>query len=315
MATVTSTGDGGASGLAEAWRSRPRRWMRREIRRLDPQRDAGRICELAFSTRYPQQRFPYHLYYTLFFVRATAPPASSRAMDRDGQGLIYKPDNERANNTTADIFAWMHHGPGSEIGSASLARVKRIHDSLAPRWGMPNHVLLYTLVCDTLSPDRFAKLIGGPRFSRHEREAQVAFWREVGEHLGIGGVPETWHEMVRHAEEYEASEHFVFSPQGRRAAKRFIDEFCERWFPTRLRWLGRMLVLSLVEPRTLEVHGFRAPPRPIVWLARRALGLGVHVTYRLMPDPPDGFSPGEMFREGHPALGIGGCPVVRETAS
>ncbi len=292
---------------------RPRRWMRRELHRLDPEREAARICELSYTTRYPQQRFPYHLYYTLFFVRATAPPASAVAMDREGQGLIYRRGNERANNTTADIFGWMHHGPDSEIGAASLARVKRIHDSLAPRWGMPNHVLLYTLCCDTLAPDRFMALIGGPRFDKHERAAQVAFWRAVGKRLGIEDVPETWEEMERHALAYEKSEHFVFSPYGRSAAKRFIDEFCERWFPVRLRWLGRTLVLALTEQRTLEVHGFKAPPRVLVRLIRAAIALQVHLAFHLLPDPPEEFNAGEMFRVGHPALGaIGGCPVAHD---
>lgn len=290
---------------------RPRRWMRRELHRLDPVRDAARIVELSYNTRYPQQRFPYHLYYTLFFVRATAPPASSRAMDRDGEGLIYKKDNPRANNTTADIFAWMHHGPSSEVGAASLARVKRIHDSLAPKWGMPNHVLLYTLICDTLAPDRFMNLIGGPRFDEHERAAQVAFWREVGDHLGIEGVPETWGEMECHAEEYERSEHFVYSPQGRRAAKRFIDEFCERWLPRPLHGLGRTLVLALVEDATLDAHGFRAPPRPITWLIRRAVALNVHITFRFLPDPPEGFNVGDLFRP----TGGAGCPVPHGDAN
>jgi hypothetical protein len=288
-------------------RRRSRRWMRRELHRLDAITDAARIVELSYNTRYPQQCFPYHLYYTLFFVRATAPPASSRAMDREGEGLIYQKDNKRANNTTADIFAWMHHGPNSEIGAASLARVKRIHDSLAPKWGMPNHVLLYTLICDTLAPDRFMKLTGGPRFDTHEREAQVAFWREVGVHLGISGVPETWEEMERHAESYERSEHFVYSAPGRRAAKRFIDEFCERWFPRRLQWLGRVLVLALVEHRTLDVHGFRAPPRLVTWMIRRGVALNVHITFRFLPDPPEGFNVGELFR---PTAGA--CPVPHD---
>jgi len=290
-----------------------RRWMRRELHRLDPERDAARICKLAYTTRYPQQRFPYHLYYTLFFVRATAPPASSVAMDRDGQGMIYKPGNQRANNTTADIFGWMQHGPSSELGAASLARVKRIHDGLAPRWGMPNHVLLYTLCCDALAPDRFMGLVGGPRFDEHERAAQVCFWRDVGQHLGIEGFPDSWEEIEAHARAYEQSEHFTFSPFGRRAAKRFIDEFCERWFPTGLGWLGRALILALTEQHTLDTHGFRAPPRVFVRLVRRAIAINVHLSFRLLADPPEEFNAGEMFRHGHPALGaIGGCPVAHE---
>jgi hypothetical protein len=315
MATAGAISRRGLGGRT-AGRRRGRRWIRREIARLDPQRDAARICELAYITRYPKQRFPYHLYYTLFFVRATAPPASSRAMDREGRGLIYKPGNQRANNTIADIFGWMHDGPDSESARASLARVKAVHDALAPRWGMPNHVLHYTLLCDTLSPDRFMEMIGGPRFTEHERRAQVAFWREVGDQLGIEGVPETWEEMVEQAAAYERSEHFVYSPQGRRAAKRFIEEFCERWFPPRLHWLGRALVLALVEDRTLDAHGFRPPPRAFVRLVRRFTALGIHATYRFLPDAEDGFNPGAMFRAVAPATApAAACPVVHESVA
>jgi hypothetical protein len=289
--------------------------MRSELHRLNVERNAARICELAYTTRYPQMRFPYHLYYTLFFVRATAPPASSVAMDRDGRGLIYKAGNPRADNTTADIFAWMHEGPDSQIGAASLARVKRIHDALAPEWGMPNHVLLYTLCCDALAPDRFMALIGGPRFDEHERRAQVHFWRRVGEHLGIEGIPETWEGMEAHARAYERSEHFVFSPYGRRAAMRFIQEFCERWLPRPLYPLGRALVLALTEDATLETHGFKPPPRPIVWLVRRTLALNVHITFRWLPDPPADFNAGEMFRHGHPASPLGACPAGQQGGS
>lgn len=260
------------------------------------------ICLLAF----PAHQFPFHLYYTLFFVHATAPPARSIAMDRDGAGMIYRPGNPRADKTTADIFGWMAHGPHSEIGAASIDRVKRVHDGLAPRGGMPNHVLLYTLCCDTLAPERFMPLIGGPRFDEHERAAQLAFWRRVGEGLGIEGVPDTWEGMVAFAADYERSEHFVTSDYGRRAARRFIEEFCERWLHPVTHPLARRFILALVEPRTLEVHERDPPGKVFTALTRRLLALSLHVQHRLMPDPPDGYNPGALFRPGPPP----GCPVA-----
>jgi hypothetical protein len=281
--------------------------MDRELHRLDPDEDAHRICLLAFATRFPAHQFPFHLYYTLFFVRATAPPKSSVAMDRDGAGMIYRPGNPRATNTTADIFEWMAHGPHSDIGAWSINRVKRIHDKLAPRWGgFPNHVMLYTLCCDVLAPDRFMALIGGPRFDAHERAAQLAFWQRVGAGLGIEGIPDTWEGMVTYAAEYERSEHFVSSDYGQRAARRFVEEFGERWAPPLLQPFARRFILALCEPRTLEIHELEPPGKAFTFLVRRLLALSIHIQHRFMPDPPDGYNPGALFHDGPPA----GCPVA-----
>lgn len=300
-------------GGSRRGRRRPWKWMRAEQRRLDPETDAGRISELSYCTRFPRMQFPYHMYYSLFFVRASGAPESARPIDRDGCGYFYRYGDRRADDTTADIFGWMHHGPHSELGRASLERVKRMHDGVGVKWGMPNHVLLHTLACDLTLPDRFMELVGGPRFDEHERRAQLNFWRAVGDGLGIADVPETWEDMVRYVEEYERSEHYRASPEGRRLARGFVDQFCARWFPRPLHWLGRWILLSMVEDHVLEVQGFKRPPRPFVWLTRQATRLSVYLTFYVLPDPSPTYSPGELFREGHP--NVPACPVTHATPS
>ncbi|HEX8053588.1 MAG TPA: oxygenase MpaB family protein [Thermoleophilaceae bacterium] len=290
-----------------------RKWMLKELHRLDPEKDAGRITELSYSARFSRMQLSYHMYYSMFFLRASGAPESARPIDRDGKGFFYRNGHKRADDTTADIFGWMHHGPESELGRASIARVKRMHDNLAARWGMPNHVLVHTLACDLLSPHWLMEMIGGPKFDDHERLAHLNFWRAVGDGLGITDVPETWDGMVAYVKEYEASEHFQPSPHGKRLAHGFADQFCERWFPRGFRWLGRWVLLSLVEDHVLDVHGFERPPRPVVRLTREATRLTAYLAYYVLRDPSPTFSPGELFRSGHPD--IAACPVKHATPS
>ena len=292
-------------------RKRGRKWMRDEIRRLDPVKDAGRISELSYVLRFRDSQFPYHMYYSMFFLRASGAPDSARPIDRDGKGFFYRNGDKRADDTTADIFGWMHHGPHSELGKASLARVKRMHDNLAPRWGMPNHVLVHTLACDLLSPEWMMETIGGPRFDARERQAQLEFWRAVGDGLGIEDVPETWEGMVRYVEEYERSEHFRPSEHGRRLAHGFLDQFAARWFPRRLQRLGRWVLLSITPDHVIEHHGFERPPRAVVRLVRFAAKVNAYASYYVLPEPSESFSPGELFREGHPDIPV--CPVAHAT--
>lgn len=285
--------------------------MWNELHRLDPEADAGRITELSFSMRFPRSAFPYHMYYSMFFLRASGAPASAWPIDRDGKGFFYRNGDKRADDTTADIFGWMHEGPHSEVGAASLARVKRMHDSLRDRWGMPNDVLVHTLACDLLSPDWMMETVGGPRMDEHERRAQLAFWHAVGDGLGITEVPETWDGMIRYVEEYERSEHFRPSPYGKRLAHGFLQQFCERWFPRGFRWLGRWILLSLTPDHVIEVHDFKRPPQAFIRVSHTVTRLIAYISFYLLPDPSPTFAPGELFREGHPE--IAACPVKHAT--
>ena len=79
---------------------------------------------------------------------------------------------------------------------------------------------------------------GRGKLTEREKQASVAYHRELGRRMGIRDLPATWQDWERLLDAYEA-EHFGPDPGGRRVADATLEHFTT--FPLH-RWLPRSLV-------------------------------------------------------------------------
>jgi len=265
----------------------PRRWIAKEIARLDPVNDSTLVLRLILSQLVPRfgGAMLLNLFYSVGFMRVSGQLEGARAIDRRGTGKAHRAGDLRATDTIAYFAGWFQHGPLSEHGSASIARVKAMHDHYAREYSMSNETFLHTIAFFTVQFERLFRLIDAQGFSETEKVAQLTHWRLVGEQLGTRELPETWDEMERFLDWYEASPAwFGPTPEGRRCADALIDQFSNRWLPTGLRWAGRPLLLSLHEDHVLHAIGHQKPARPVAGLIRRLVRAGLFLNRRVVPD-------------------------------
>jgi len=275
--------------------ARARRWIRREIDRLDPLADSERVYRLSVMRLLPNHpragALMAETLYAVSFLRVTAPPAAARPVHRDGRGAVYSDPDRRARETNQHIFIWALLGPSSEAAKRSLAQVRSMHDAIAQNWDMPLHTYLYGTAWFTVQFDRTMRLTGAPGLSRNEKIASVAVWRSIAEQLGVdpSQLPATWEGMTGLLEDYEADPtFFAYSPEAAHVAEQLIDGFATRWAPRRWRRAGRWIVLSLTEPHVIDTLRLPSPPplavRRLVHVAVRA---GLLIRRAFIADPPD----------------------------
>ena len=85
-------------------------------------------------------------------------------------------------------------------------------------------------------PIRWIDDFGWRPMSEIERVASAHYYRELGRHMGIRDIPETWQEFARLLDDYER-EHFAFDAGGR--ARRGVDDGPARDLPAQRQAAGR----------------------------------------------------------------------------
>ena len=160
----------------------------------------------------------------------------------------------------AEITEW---GYDSERERAALRQMNRIHG----RFAIANDDYLYVLTTFIFEPIRWIDRFGWRGLSRHERLAQVQFWREVGRRMGIRDIPDTYIALEQYNVTYER-ERFRFCETNRRVEEATRDLFLS-WFLAPLRPLLKPGIYALLEEPALDAFGFPHSPG---WLRQLAAG-------------------------------------------
>lgn len=220
----------------------------REIRRLDPLRDAERIVFLDTCFEFP---FDLTRSLELAFFRTFAVPSIAQLLDSTGE-FVERP-RKRYDDTDLLISTFAEHGHSSPLGRAAIRRMNQIHG----RFGIDNEDFVYVLSTFVLEPFRWNKRFGWRPALEEERLAQLHFWRAVGRLMSIDGIPETYEELERFNVEFER-ERFAYTDAGRRVALAMLGMFIAkiRGLP---RGLGTRGVCALLDEPLLAAL---ALPRP-----------------------------------------------------
>ncbi|RLK52850.1 oxygenase MpaB family protein [Microbacterium telephonicum] len=236
-------------------------WRRRNAA-LDPAVDYVEIYRNVVT-----YEFAWDMNQALSFAlfRTYAVPGIGELLDRTGE--FTRRTQKRYDDTALLLETPTRHGFDDPEARAAIRRVNRMHHA----YDIPDHQFRYVLSTFVVVPKRWLDAYGKRRLTVREVEASVRYYRELGAHMGIRDIPETYAGFARLMDEYEA-EHFGFDAGARRVADATLGllvTFHPRLPPRAVALFSR----ALMDDALLAALDYPAPPRVVVALSRAALRL------------------------------------------
>lgn len=115
----------------------------------------------------------------------------------------------------------------------------------------------YTLSTFVVTPIRWLQRYGWRPLTYVEVTAWTNVMRDMGEMMGIHGMPETYEDFAALLDDYEAT-HFAHDPGNERVARATLDMMVG-WYPRIARPMLRTLIPALLEPHVLTAVGLKIP--------------------------------------------------------
>jgi hypothetical protein len=282
--------------------------MLRRIERLDPARDHVEIYRLTGG-----YEFPWDMTQALSFAlfRTYAVPSIGSLLARTAE--LTARTQKRYDDTVLILDAVVEHGFGSPEGRTAIRRMNQMHRS----YDIGNDDLRYVLATFVVTPIRWIDEFGWRSLTEVERIASANYYRELGRHMGIRDIPETWQAFARLLDDYERR-HFAFDPGGRVVADATLDLLAT--FPPYGRLpaaLVRRMSIATMDPPLVDALGFAQPTRSLRTLARVGLKARGRVV-RFLPPRTAPFHARQLpqirsYPDGYDVAALGtfptGCPV------
>jgi hypothetical protein len=207
---------------------------------------------------------------------------------------------------------------GSAEGRTAIRRMNQMHRS----YDIGNDDLRYVLATFVVTPIRWVDAYGWRRMTEVERIASANYYRDLGRHMGIRDVPETWQGFCRLLDEYERN-HFAFDLGGRAVAEATLALLAT--FPPNHRLpvpVVRRISFATMDDSLLAAFAFPRPSRAVRGLVRSALRVRGRVVRFLPPRPAPYFARQlpqvRSYPDGYAVAELGtfppGCPVPRPRA-
>ncbi|KOT39272.1 peptidase [Streptomyces rimosus subsp. rimosus] len=282
----------------------------KEIQRLDPERDFLRIHRITTTYEFP---WDVARALELALYRTYAVPSIGRLLAETAE--LTDRTQKRYDDTALLLDTVIEHGFDSEDGRTAIRRINQMHRS----YDITNDDMRYVLCTFVVTPKRWLDLYGWRRLSEHEKHATAVYYRTLGRHMGITGIPQTYQEFERCLDDYEHA-HFGWDEGGRRVSDATLGLMAGWYGP--LAPMVRGASMALLDDSLLDAFRYERP-RPAVRAAvRGALRLRAK-SVRLLPprrrphyarqNPeikgyPNGYVVSDLgtFPQGRPT---GGCPV------
>ncbi|MFJ3173185.1 oxygenase MpaB family protein [Streptomyces roseus] len=282
----------------------------REILRLDPDKDFLAIYRLTATYEFPWD-FTRALELALF--RTYAVPAIGGLLAETAE--FTERTQKRYDDTSLLLDAVMEHGFESDTARTAIRRVNQMHRA----YDITNEDMRYVLCTFVVIPARWLDAYGWRPLTHHERRAAANYYAELGRHLGIKDIPDSYEEFEKTLDAYEEA-HFGWDEGGRKVADSTLSLMAS-WYPAPLAPATRALALSLLDEPLLAAFRYEIPHPQVKRLFRGALKLRGRAVRLLPPrkaphyarqNPeikgyPHGYDVGELGT--FPVPGSGGCPV------
>lgn len=283
---------------------------------MDPVADAHEIYRLSTAFEFP---WDYTRALELALYRTYAVPSIGRLLARTGE--LTERAQKRYDDTALLLDTVVEHGFAAPEGRTAIRRINQMHRS----YDISDDDMRYVLSTFVVVPRRWIDAYGWRRLSRHEIVAATEYYRTLGRHLGIPGVPKTYEEFEALLDGYEKA-HFAWDEQARRVSDATL-ELMASWYPRPLAPLLRTATLALLDEPLLRAFRYQ-PPGPVSSaLVRRAVRTRGRLV-RLLPPRraphfarqnreiksySNGYRPADLGTR--PVPGMGGCPVRHLGAS
>ncbi|MCZ4587601.1 hypothetical protein O4328_28600 [Rhodococcus opacus] len=265
------------------------KWIADEMEKLDPYTDYADIWKL--STCYYVNDFMMNYLYTSAFTHFILPPYGGETVVKTGK--VIKHQDTRADDTLHHFWIWFEHGPNSNETAQSVGDVNKIHAALWKR--MPGNFahdddFVYAMCWLAVEMHRLRLRVGLAGYTEQQKIAFHKYCYElsklfVSENGPITDqVPDSFEGMLEFADKYEAT-NWEHSPEGQLAAEALIDQFANRWFPRGARWIGRSMMLSLLDEPCRRVHRIPTPNRFTIKFFEFGFKSILWAKEKVLPDP------------------------------
>lgn len=281
--------------------------LRDRIHTLDAEADCEEITRILAT-----QEFPWDLEQALGLAlyRTYAVPSVGQLL-ADTHEFTDR-TQRRYDDTALILNDIMEHGFEPGRGRDALRRMNQMHRS----YDISNDDYLYVLSTFVVMPVRWLNDYGygWRRLSDHEIAASTNYYRKLGKHMGIKGIPETYAEFYELFDSYER-EHFAYTDGGRAVSDATLGIMVD-FYPAWQRPLVRPFTKALLDERLIKAFDYPEPSRFWRTLSSGAMKLRAKVVRRMPPrkEPrwarespnirsyPNGYSPSRIgtFPKGCP---------------
>lgn len=215
---------------------------------LDPETDYLQIVRTLSL-----HEFPWDINQALSFAlfRTYAVPSIGGLLDRTGE--FTQRCQKRYDDTALLLEAPLVHGFDSTRGRTAVRRVNQMHHM----YDIGNDDLRYVLATFVVVPKRWIDAYGWRRLTDAEVRASVNYYRELGRHMAIRDVPETYDGFASLMDDYER-EHFAYDEGGRRVADATLDLLAS-FYPRPAARLVKVFSRALMDRPLLEAFGYDEP--------------------------------------------------------
>ncbi|WP_084637972.1 oxygenase MpaB family protein [Gordonia shandongensis] len=258
--------------------------------------------------------FPWDINQALSFAlfRTYAVPSVGELLDETGE--FRERAQRRYDDTVILLDIPLTEGFDSRRGKDSIRRINQMHKM----YDISNDDMLYVLATFVVVPVRWIDDYGWRRLTADEIRATTLYYRDLGRHMAIKNIPETYDEFAELMDSYEA-EHYVSggTPGVRRTGDATLDLFAT-FYPKPVRPLINPFSRAVMDDPLLDAFGYRAPHPLFRRLSLTALRLrGRLVAYlpkRRRPQLAQDMArvksyPGGYRIESLGTFGRAGCPV------
>jgi hypothetical protein len=239
--------------------------IRAEIAVLDAERDCQRIVHLLACYEFPFDT-TRSLELALFHTYGSA--SVSRLLDKTGE--FRKFGQKRYDDTRVLIAHFLEDGYEGGCGKAAIERMNAVHG----HFQIPNDDYLFVLSTFISYPLNWFARYGYRPLTPHEQHAWFTFFRNIGQRMGIKGIPDTWAAFLQWVDSYE-SRNLVYADSNRRVANATVAIFAG-WFPWPLKRVVEPAVCALINDKLRRAFGYRKPATWFCTLIQIALRLRKH---------------------------------------
>ena len=252
-----------------------RKWIAREIAKLDPYEDYAEIIRIATIYRANGPFFDF--IYSITFPNFITGNHGSEGIFREGKGKAVRHMERRMDQTTQHILVWCEYGPDHPNTLRSIESLNAVHKFWSKHYPNGFNVdedYTYTICYEATLFHRLVQRAGGEGISEKEQIASFEFYRRIAKHFKnvTTGDP-----IEFPMQSFEDCMDFALAYESKRRPKNdhvelidkfLISSFARRHFPPMLQPIARSLVLTLMPKGTLRNLGLSRPSAPMQMLCR-----------------------------------------------
>ncbi|KAG4410690.1 hypothetical protein IFR04_016173 [Cadophora malorum] len=262
------------------------KWIKPYVESLDPDIDFEEMIRT--TAQYTTNEFVMDISYVANFIGVIMEPKGSEALNSTGK--VFNHMQERFEDSVIHFIPWFIDGPTSDNVKKHIELLNKTHMLVARRVpGNFDHDVDFIMPCVQMGVygHDFQRTIGLPGFSPNMQRAYYhwtyALFRNFRKESGpLKGYPKDWDGMVAFSEWWFKRD-FVSTQRGHDVSVALVQQFCDRFFPKPLHFLGYEIILTFLTDSAIEVH--RLGPRKLWLESLIKAGFRIMLTVQsLLPD-------------------------------